>query len=225
MKILIIEDDAHIARYVAGGLRQEGHTVEVCDDGDAGFHELVESAPDCAIVDINLPGRDGLSLITEARGRGVSTPILVLSARSSVDDRVDALRRGADDYLVKPFSLVELSARVDAIARRAARADAGPRSLEYADLVLDLDRRVASRAGEIIELRAKEYQLLEVFLRNVGRVLTRGSLLERVWGYSFDPQTNVVDVLVHRLRKKIDAEHPATLLHTVRGVGYVLEAR
>lgn len=221
MRVLLVEDDERIAEYVANGLRQEGHVVEVAADGEAGLSDLTDGEYDAAIVDVMLPRRDGVSVVREARRRGVETPILMLSAKAEVPDRVSGLEAGADDYLTKPFSFAELSARLAALARRAARAPSSTR-LSYADLELDLLTRRVRRAGREIELTAKELALLELFLRNPERVLSKTMILEHVWGYDFDPQTNVVDVLVHRLRKAVDHPFDRPLIQTVRGLGYVL---
>ncbi len=221
MRVLLVEDDERIAEYVANGLRQEGHVVEVAADGEDGLSRLADEEYDAAIVDVMLPRRDGVSLVREARRRGVGTPTLMLSAKAEVPDRIVGLRAGADDYLTKPFSFAELSARLSALARRAARAPSSTR-LSYADLELDLLTRRARRGGQDIELTAKELALLELFLRNPERVLSKTMILEHVWGYDFDPQTNVVDVLVHRLRKVVDHPFDRPLIQTVRGLGYVL---
>ena len=221
MRVLVVEDDARIAGFICKGLREEGHVVDHCEDGRAGLQQLTGQEYDVAVIDIMLPERDGLSLIREARRRGEQTPILILSAKSHVDARVEGLRAGADDYLTKPFSFAELVARLDALHRRAG-TQGGPKTLRLGDLELDLASRRAYRQGEEIELQSKELALLEYFLQNEGRVLSKTMILERVWGYQFDPQTNVVDVLVHRLRKKVDHPFENKLIHTIRGVGYVL---
>ncbi len=221
MRVLLVEDDERIAEYVASGLRQEGHVVEIAADGETGLSDISDGEYDAAIVDVMLPRRDGIRLVREARRRGVETPILMLSAKAEVPDRVSGLQAGADDYLTKPFSFAELSARLAALARRAARAPSSTR-LSYADLELDLLTRRVRRAGQDIELTAKELALLELFLRNPERVLSKTMILEHVWGYDFDPQTNVVDVLVHRLRKAVDRPFDRSLIQTVRGLGYVL---
>jgi two-component system OmpR family response regulator len=195
--------------------------VDRAADGDAGL-ELALAAPyDAAIVDVMLPKRDGLSLIDELRRRGVTTPVLILSAKRSVDDRVRGLQAGGDDYLTKPFAFAELLARVQALVRRASRTPE-PTTLTVEDLVLDLLSRRVVRGGTAIDLRPREFALLEYLMRSAGKVVSKTMILSHVWDYSFDPQTNIVDVLVSRLREKIDRPFPKKLLHTVRGVGYVL---
>lgn len=221
MRLLLVEDDARIGQFVVKGLEQEGHVVDWTRDGEDGLKRLDEHEYDAAVVDVMLPRRDGLSLVREGRRRGNDTPLLVLSAKGSVDDRVAGLEAGADDYLVKPFSFVELSARLGALVRRAAGA-ATPFVLRYDDLEMDLRTRKVQRRGEELELQPKEFALLEYFLRNPERVLSKTMILQHVWDYAFDPQTNVVDVLVHRLRKKIDQPFDTSLIQTIRGMGYVL---
>lgn len=222
MRLLVIEDDEKIGAFVTRGLVQSGHAVDWVKTGDEGFRFARAGNYDAAIVDRMLPGRDGLTVIRELRRERVAFPVIVLSARSSVEDRIEGLDAGADDYLTKPFSFAELVARLQAVARRAANAVAEERCLEYADLSLDRFSRRATRAGRVIELQAKEFALLEYLLRNAERVLSKTMILEHVWDYSFDPQTNVVDVLVSRLRSKVDRGHELKLIHTIRGVGYVL---
>jgi two-component system, OmpR family, response regulator len=190
-------------------------------DGDAGLDAARRQAYDVAIVDLMLPKRDGLALIEELRRRGVTTPVLILSARRTVDDRVRGLQAGGDDYLTKPFAFAELLARVQALVRRASRAPE-PTTLTFQDLALDLLSRRVTRAGAPIDLRPREFALLEYLLRNAGKVVSKTMILSHVWEYNFDPQTNIVDVLVSRLREKIDRPFEHKLLHTVRGVGYVL---
>jgi two-component system, OmpR family, response regulator len=221
MRVLIVEDDETIAGFVAKGLREAGFAVDQAGDGRHGL-ELARSLPyDAAIVDVMLPGLDGLALVEALRRAGVRTPVLFLSARHTVDDRVSGLQAGGDDYLVKPFAFAELLARVQALVRRASAA-AEPTRLAVADLELDLLTREARRAGQRLELRPKEWALLEYLMRHAGRVVSKTMILAHVYDYSFDPGTNVVDVLVHRLREKIDHGFEAKLLHTVRGAGYVL---
>src|SRR5438270_7797219 len=221
MRALLIEDDRTIAEFVARGLREAGFAVDHHADGDRGLEAALGHQYDVAIVDLMLPQRDGLAIIDELRRRGISTPVLILSARRSVDDRVKGLQAGGDDYLTKPFAFAELLARVQALVRRATRAPE-PTTLTVDDLVLDLLSRRVSRAGTPIELRPREFALLEYLMRNAGRVVSKTMILSHVWDYSFDPQTNVVDVLVSRLREKIDRPFEKKLVHTVRGVGYVL---
>jgi two-component system, OmpR family, response regulator len=223
VRILVVEDDATIADFVAKGLRENGFAVDVAPDGDQGLHAAAGVTYDAAIVDVMLPRRDGLSLIDALRVRGIRTPVLILSARRSVDDRVRGLQAGGDDYLTKPFAFAELLARVQALIRRATGA-AEPTRLAFADLSMDLLTRRVARAGQSLDLRPREFALLEYLLRNPGKVLSKTMILSHVWGYSFDPNTNVVDVLVSRLRDRIDRPFERKLLHTVRGVGYVLKA-
>jgi DNA-binding response OmpR family regulator len=220
--VLIIEDDPAIAEFVARGLREGGFAVDSAATGDEGLAAALERPYDAAIVDLMLPGRDGLSVIDEMRRRGCQTPVLILSARRSVDDRVQGLQAGGDDYLTKPFAFAELLARVQALVRRSTRT-AEPTSLTVGDLTLDLLTRRVSRGSTPLELRPREFALLEYLMRNAGKVVSKTMILSHVWEYNFDPQTNVVDVLVSRLRDKIDRPFDAKRLHTVRGVGYVLE--
>jgi two-component system OmpR family response regulator len=227
MKILVIEDDKTIAAYIAKGLRETGYTVDVANDGDEGS-DLAQIGPyDAAVVDIMLPGTDGLTIIEEMRAEKITTPVLILSAKRSVDDRVRGLRAGGDDYMVKPFSFSELVARIEALIRRSAPSPAeGSESstLRVADLELDSWKHEVRRAGQTITLQPREFRFLEFLARNAGRVLTKTAILEHVYEYNFDPQTNVVDVLVHRLRSKIDKDFEPKLIHTIRGAGYVLRA-
>jgi two-component system, OmpR family, response regulator len=222
MRVLIVEDDATIADFVGKGLAEAGFAVDVAADGQQGF-ELAAATPyDAAIIDLMLPQVDGLTLIDRMRARGIRTPVLILSARRTVDDRVLGLQAGGDDYLTKPFAFAELLARVQALIRRATGATE-PTRLSVGDLTLDLLTRRTERAGRSIELRPREFALLEYLMRNPGRVLTKTMILSHVWGYNFNPGTNVVDVLVSRLREKIDRDFDPKLLNTVRGVGYVLK--
>jgi two-component system, OmpR family, response regulator len=221
MHALIIEDDRAIADFVARGLREAGFAVDVAGDGEEGLSAALEQNPDVAIVDLMLPQRDGLSVIDELRRRGRTTPVLILSARRSVDDRVRGLQAGGDDYLTKPFAFAELLARVQALVRRASRAPE-PTTLTVEDLTLDLLTRKVTRAGTGIELRPREFALLEFLMRNAGKVVSKTMILSHVWEYNFDPQTNIVDVLVSRLRDRIDRPFERKLLQTVRGVGYVI---
>jgi two-component system, OmpR family, response regulator len=223
MRALLVEDDDTIARFVERGLREAGFAVDWFADGDAGFEAAIGQPYDVAVVDVMLPKRDGLALIDELRKRGVETPVLILSARRSVDDRVKGLQAGGDDYLTKPFAFAELLARVQALVRRASRAPE-PTTLTVEDLVLDLLSRRVRRGDQIIDLRPREFALLEYLMRNAGKVISKTMILSHVWDYSFDPQTNIVDVLVSRLREKIDRRFEKKLLHTVRGVGYVVRA-
>ncbi len=221
MRALIIEDDQTIADFVARGLRESGFAVDRMPDGEAGLAAALQQPYDVAIVDLMLPKREGLSVIDELRRRGKSIPVLILSARRSVDDRVRGLQAGGDDYLTKPFAFSELLARVQALVRRASRTPEQT-VLTAGDLSLDLLTRKVTRAGVSIDLRPREFALLEYLLRNAGRVVSKTMILSHVWEYNFDPQTNIVDVLVSRLRDKIDRPFETKLLHTVRGVGYVI---
>jgi DNA-binding response OmpR family regulator len=222
--VVLIEDDEKIGHFVSQGLREAGHVVSWARSGDEGLGLAREPAADLAIVDLMLPGRDGLSVIRALREAKCAVPIIVLSARAAVDDRVRGLEAGADDYLTKPFSFAELQARMAALKRRANPAVAPERQLQIADLTLDVISRRARRGGREIELQTKEFVLLEYLLQNQGRVLSKTMILQHVWDYHFDPQTNVVDVLVSRLRSKIDRDFSVKLIHTLRGVGYVLRA-
>ncbi len=221
MRILLVEDDETIADFVEKGLREAGFAVDRAADGETGLQRALAEPYDAAIVDVMLPKRDGLAVIDVLRARGVRIPVLILSARRSVDDRVRGLQAGGDDYLTKPFAFTELLARVQALIRRATGASE-PTRLGVADLSMDLLSRRVQRGAHAIELRPREFSLLEYLLRNPGKVLSKTMILSHVWGYTFDPSTNVVDVLVSRLRDKIDRPFDRKLLHTVRGVGYVL---
>jgi two-component system, OmpR family, response regulator len=222
VRVLIVEDDRRIADFVAAGLRQEGFAVDVVDNGVDGL-DLAQNQPyAAAVIDVMLPRLDGLSLVTALRRRNVTTPVLFLSARHSVDDRVKGLQTGGDDYLTKPFAFPELLARVQALTRRG-QASPAPTELTFADLHLDRLTRRVHRAGAPIELRPREFALLEYLMRHAGRVVSKAMIVSHVWDYSFDTGTNAVDVLVHRLRDKIDKGFERRLIHTVRGVGYVLK--
>ncbi len=223
MRILIIEDDPKIAAFIADGLRQEGQTAQVAVDGEAGLNIVLKapSAFDAVVLDLMLPKRDGFSVLSEMRRQKVKIPMLMLSALDSVDDRVRGLRAGADDYLVKPFAFDELIARLLALIRRRGEG-AEPTRLTLDNITLDRLTRRVRRGNEPVELQPKEFALLEYFLCHAGQTLTRAMILEHVWGWTFDPQTNVVDVLVRRLRNKIERGGEAKLIHTLRGIGYVL---
>jgi two-component system OmpR family response regulator len=223
MRLALIEDDERIGEFVEKGLAQDGHVVDWSRTGPDGLADLTTRTYDAAIVDVMLPGKSGFDVIRSARSRHVTTPIIVLSARDSVDDRITGLDAGADDYLTKPFSFAELVARLHALVRRATTAPASYK-LAYADLSLDIRTRRVERGGTAIQLQAKEFALLEYLLRNPERVLSKTMILEHVWEYGFDPQTNVVDVLVSRLRAKVDRDFEPKLIHTLRGAGYVLRA-
>jgi DNA-binding response OmpR family regulator len=222
MRALLVEDDHIIADFVARGLREAGFAVDRAADGADGLQLAMTSTHDVAIIDVMLPKLDGLSLIKELRRRHITTPVLILSARHAVDDRVAGLEAGSDDYLIKPFAFTELLARVQALIRRATAAPAATH-LTAGDLTLDLRSRRAARGGREIELRPRELALLEYLMRNAGRVVSKTMILSHVWDYSFDPRTNVVDVLVHRLREKIDRDFDHKMIQTVRGMGYVLK--
>jgi two-component system OmpR family response regulator len=221
MRILVVEDDKKIASFVVKGLKQNGYAVDLSGDGEEAL-VLAETTPyDAAVVDIMLPKLDGLSLIQRLRRQGSKVPVIILSAKASVDDRVQGLQAGGDDYLTKPFAFSELLARVQALIRRATQT-AEPTKLNVGDLTLDLLTREANRAGAKIELQPREFALLEYLMRHAGRTVTKTMILEHIFDYSFDPQTNVVDVVVCRLRDKVDRGFEKKMIHTVRGVGYVL---
>ena len=221
MKVLVIEDDPTVGQFVKRGLEEQRWSVDLVADGEEG-EALARSQPyDIIVLDLRLPGRSGQQVLRNLRARGFEKPILVLTAQDAVDAKVDTLRAGADDYVTKPFAFEELLARVEALARRP-RAMVSPR-IEVADLVVDLDAREVSRAGVSVELTPKEFLVLEYLARHAGRVLSRTLITEYAWGYHFDPGTNIVDVVINHLRKKIDAGHERKLITTVRGVGYVLK--
>ena len=221
MRILVVEDDEKIASFVVKGLKQNSYAVDHSADGEQGLLLAQTVSYDAAVVDIMLPKLDGLSLIRKIREQKVHLPVLILSAKASVDDRVRGLDAGGDDYLTKPFSLSELLARIQALIRRATQT-VEPTRLTVGDLMMDLLTREVRRGGEKIELQPREFALLEYMMRSVNRAVTKTMILEHIFDYSFDPQTNVVDVLVHRLRSKVDPGK--TMIHTMRGVGYVLRA-
>ena len=221
MKILVIEDDAESARYIAKGLRESGLVVDITSNGRDGLIRVLSEDYDLAIVDRMLPELDGLSLVERLRGAGKATRVLFLSAMSGVQDRVRGLRSGGDDYLAKPFAFSELLARVEALLRRPAAEEAATR-LTVGDLEMDLLARSVKRGERAIELQPREFKILEYLMRHAGQVVTRTMLLENVWNYHFDPQTNVIDVHISRLRGKIDRDFDQPLLHTVRGAGYCL---
>ena len=223
MRILVVEDDKKIASFLEKGLQEAGFSVDTCHDGLDGLSLALTEPYSAAVVDIMLPGLDGLSLIEKIRKRKIETPVLILSARQSVDDRIEGLQRGGDDYMIKPFSFNELLARIQALLRRGQKVT-DPAPLAVGDLELDPLLREVRRQGKTIELPAKEYALLELLMNNPGRVVAKTTILERIYDYSFDPQTNVVDVLVCRLRNKVDKDYREKLIHTVRGMGYVLRA-
>lgn len=222
MRILVIEDDEKIGSFIRKGLREAGLTVDLAADGRKGLTLFLDNTYDTAVVDIMLPSMDGLTIIETIRKRGISTPVLILSAKRTVDDRIKGLQQGGDDYMVKPFSFAELLARIQALIRRDSRPT-DSHSLSVADLHMDLLSREVTRREQRIELPAKEFALLEYLMRNQGRIISKTAILENVYDYNFDPQTNVVDVLVCRLRNKVDRDFDPKLIRTVRGMGYVLK--
>jgi two-component system, OmpR family, response regulator len=219
MRILVVEDDKKIASFIVNGLKQNGYAVDHAGDGEDGLFRAQTVQYDAAVVDLMLPRLDGLKLIQQLRNEGVHTPVLILSAKASVDDRVKGLQAGSDDYLTKPFAFSELLARIQALIRRASQ-NPEPTRLTVGDLTLDLVTREVKRGGDLIELQPREFSLLEYLMRHPNRPVTKTMILEHIFDYSFDPQTNVVDVLVHRLRGKVDRDK--AMIHTIRGVGYVL---
>lgn len=224
MRILIIEDDRKISSFLEKGFREAGFAVDTAADGEEGLTLARQDFYDAIVADLMLPKLDGLEMIGRLRAEKVNTPVLILSARRSVDDRICGLQAGGDDYMVKPFSFSELLVRVQTLLRRASRTPE-PMLLRVEGLTLDIARRTVEREGRIIELQPKEFALLEYLMRNAGRVVTKTAILENVYDYSFDPQTNVVDVLVCRLRNHVDNEFETKLIHTVRGAGYVLRKK
>lgn len=223
MRILVIEDDKDILNYVKNGLIQGSHKVDTAEDGKTGLFLATTESYDVMVVDRMLPGLDGLTLIKTLRGAGNQTPILILSALAQVDDRVKGLKAGGDDYLVKPFAYAELVARLEVLNKRNTAKETQTTKLQVADLELNLLSRQVMRGGIEIELQAREFKLLEYMMRHKGQVLTRTMLLENVWDYNFDPQTNVIDVHVSRLRSKINQHSTVQLIKTVRGAGYILQ--
>lgn len=221
MRVLVIEDDRETAQFLSKSLKESGHAVDLASDGETGLDMGRTAQHDVVIVDRMLPRLDGLSVIKTLRAEGVRTPVLVLSALGDVDDRVKGLRAGGDDYLTKPYAYSELLARIEALARRAVPEEQQTRYI-VGDLVLDRLSHRVTRGGEAIVLQPREYRLLEYLMKNAGQVVTRTMLLEHVWDYHFDPQTNVIDVHVSRLRSKIDKQFDKPLLHTVRGAGYMI---
>jgi two-component system, OmpR family, response regulator len=222
VKVLVIEDDPTVGQFVKRGLEEHRWGVDLVTDGEQGEQWAISGAYDLVILDMRLPGKSGLDVLRSLRARGVERPVLVLTAQDAVDAKVETLRAGADDYVTKPFAFEELLARVEALARRP-KALASP-VLTVADLELDQDTREVTRAGERIELTPKEYTVLEYLMRHSGKVMSRTLITEYAWGYHFDPGTNIVDVVINHLRKKVDAAHDRKLITTVRGVGYVVKA-
>ncbi len=220
MRLLVVEDERKVASFIRKGLEEEGYAVDVAPDGRTGLQMALDGVHDLIILDLQLPKLDGISLLAQLRKSGVSTPVLLLTVRAAIEDKVLGLDSGADDYLTKPFAFQELVARIRALLRRQA---ATPETvLQVADLELDPSRRTVFRGGKRIDLTTKEFALLDYFMRNPGRVLTRTMIADRVWDYDFDSTTNVIDVYVNYLRKKIDSGREESLIRTVRGVGYML---
>ncbi|MFG1298617.1 response regulator transcription factor [Xanthobacter sp. V3C-3] len=224
MRLLLVEDDRDAAEYLRKAFREAGHVVDHAADGEEGLTLALDGKYDVMVVDRMLPARDGLSLVAELRGRGQTTPVLILSALGQVDDRVQGLRAGGDDYLPKPYAFTELLARVEALSRRGVGQGAETTVYKVADLELDRLAHRVTRSGKEIALQPREFRLLEYLMRYAGQVVTRTMLLENVWDYHFDPQTNVIDVHVSRLRSKIDKGFEVPLIHTVRGAGYMVRA-
>ncbi|NNL65857.1 MAG: response regulator transcription factor [Myxococcales bacterium] len=224
MKLLYVEDDPTAREYIHKGLSEAGFEVDVAEDGGKGLELASSGAYDLLLLDVMLPERDGFDLLRQLRETGVPTPALFLSARGEVADRIRGLNLGADDYLTKPFAFAELVARIRAIARRATAEDDDGR-LEIADVVVEVARHRVLRGGREVELTPKEFQIFEFLVRNAGQVVSRDMILERVWGYGFDPYSNLIDVHMNRLRRKVDRDFPTRLIHTLKGVGYILDPR
>lgn len=220
MRILLVEDEKKVANFIKQGLEEEGYAVDWAADGQQGLVLALDGVHDLIILDLNLPVKDGLQVLRELRQARVNAPVLLLTVRAMIEDKVLGLDAGADDYLTKPFSFQELLARARALLRR--RTEVEPAMLQVADLTLDPSRRVVRRGGKKIDLSTKEFALLDYFMRNPGRVLTRTMIAEHVWDYDFDTATNIIDVYVNFLRKKIDSDRPRKLIHTIRGVGYMM---
>ena len=223
MRLLVVEDDAAIREFLNRGLTEAGYRMDTAADGKAALALAAEEAYDGFIIDLGLPDMDGLDLISRCRTLGHTAPVLILSARRSVDERVRGLEQGGDDYLTKPFALAELTARIRNLVRRGSAPQSEALRLHVADLELDLVRREARRGSDLVQLTTQEFALLEYLVRNAGRVVTRTMILDRVWRMRIDPATNVVDVQIYRLRNKVDSEGKRPLIHTIRGVGYVLK--
>lgn len=219
----MIEDDKKIASFIANGFRQGGFAVDVMHNGNDGLYMALTENYDIAIIDVMLPGKNGLEIIEEIRRQELPLPIIILSAKHSVEDRIKGLDMGSDDYMIKPFSFSELNSRVQSLLRRASGIRAERQKFEVGDLSVDILKREVIRNGIAIDLQPREFSLLEYLIRNQGKILSKTMILEHVWDYNFDPATNVVDVLVHRLRSKIDKDFDKKLIHTLRGVGYVLK--
>jgi heavy metal response regulator len=221
MKILLVEDEKKVASFIKRGLEEEHFTVDVAYDGESGEFMALTSEYDLIILDILLPKKNGFEVLKSLRANGIQTPILILTAKGSIDDKVEGLNSGADDYLTKPFAFAELIARIRSLLRRTSSEKSN--IIKVADLELDTVKHIAKRGEKIIELTAREYSLLEYFMRNKGRVLTRTMIAEHIWDYHFDTGSNIIDVYVKRLRKKIDEGFPKKLIHTIRGVGYIIK--
>jgi heavy metal response regulator len=221
MKILLVEDEKKVASFIKRGLEEEHFTIDVAYDGESGEFMALTSEYDLIILDILLPKKNGFEVLKSLRANGIQTPILILTAKGSIDDKVEGLNSGADDYLTKPFAFAELIARIRSLLRRTSSEKSN--IIKVADLELDTVKHIAKRGEKIIELTAREYSLLEYFMRNKGRVLTRTMIAEHIWDYHFDTGSNIIDVYVRRLRKKIDEGFPKKLIHTIRGVGYIIK--
>jgi two-component system, OmpR family, response regulator len=222
MRVLVVEDDAKIASFVASGLEQAGFAVDHADNGEDGLHLALAEPYDAAVIDIMLPRLDGLALIEKMRQQGINTPVIILSGKRSLNDKIRGLQTGSDDYLIKPFAFSELLARVQALIRRSS-GSVEPTRLTVGDLSMDLLKRQVIRCGRTIDLQPMEFKLLEYLMRQTERVVSKTMILEHIWNYTFDPQTNVVDVLVCRLRNKVDRDFDQKMIQTIRGVGYVLK--
>jgi len=223
VRILVVEDDEKIASFIIKGFKQNGFAVDYAVDGEEGIHMAIIETYDAAVIDIMLPKLDGLSIIEKLRKNKINTPVIILSAKRSVDDRVRGLQTGGDDYMTKPFAFSELLARVQALLRRASNI-AEPTTITVGDISLDLLTRKVVRSGKSIALHTREFVLLEYFMRNAGRIISKTMIIDHLWGYNFEPQTNVVDVLVCRLRNKVDRDFEEAMIHTIRGAGYVLKS-
>lgn len=224
MRILLIEDDEKTAFFIQKGLKQDGHNVDYAVDGEGGLHLAQVETYDAIVMDIMLPRMDGITLLETMRKRQIRTPVIILSAKGSVDDRVKGLQSGGDDYLTKPFAFTELLARIYAVSRRT-QSSAEPFVLQVGELLLDIQKRKVFRKGKEIVLQPREFSLLEFLMRNQGKVVSKTMIMEQVWDYNFDPQTNVIESRISRLREKVDQSFPTKYIHTVRGFGYVLEKR
>jgi two-component system, OmpR family, response regulator len=224
MRILLVEDDRKIAAFIVKGLKAEGFAVDLAPEGESGLHLALTEPYDAAIIDIMLPKKDGLALIKEMRAKKIRTPVIILSAKGSVDDRVRGLQTGGDDYLTKPFAFSELLARIQALIRRSTN-QSDPTRLVAGDVTMNLITREVFRGLQKIDLQPLEFSLLEYLMRNAGRVVSKTMIMEHVWDYYFDPQTNVVETRIYKLREKIDKDFATKLIHTVRGVGYVLKTK